>query len=111
MSNAFRQQEYICNTKRLAIEPSDKGTIRFHSTRQEMPHVSEKLSMPTMRLLSYSAHLSAQKPDALPKRLQDIIKGLNAVWSSCLCQGCNGQRCDGLDLLVLVHQPVLDDIH
>ena len=52
-----------------------------------------------------------EQPDTLPERLQHIIKGFNAVWRSSFCQGSNGQGCDGLHLLVLIYQTMLDDVH
>ena len=52
-----------------------------------------------------------EQPDPLPEGLQNIIEGFNAIWSSSFSQGRNGQRCDGLHLLVLVCQTVLDDVH
>ena len=52
-----------------------------------------------------------EQPDSLPEGLQDIIKGLNTIGGSSFSQGSNGQRCDGLHLLILVCQAVLDDVH
>jgi hypothetical protein len=50
------------------------------------------------------AHLAAQQADALPQRLQHVVKGLDAVGGRRLRQRSNGQRRDGLHLLVLVLQ-------
>ncbi len=57
------------------------------------------------------SHLSAEQSNALPEGLQDVIKGLDAVWCSCFSKCRDGQRCDGLHLLVLVHQPMLHNVH
>ena len=52
-----------------------------------------------------------EQPDPLPERLQDIIKGLNSIGGSSFSQGSNGQGRDGLHLLVLICQTMLDDVH
>lgn len=57
------------------------------------------------------AHLATQQPNALPERLKHIIKGLNAIWRSSLSQGSDCQGGNGLDLLILIIQPMLDNVH
>ena len=49
-------------------------------------------------------HLAAQQADALPQRLQHVIKALDAVGRGGLGQRSNGQRGDRLHLLVLIYQ-------
>lgn len=94
-----------------------------NNARQLSAHavaVSGTLHKKSNRVLSSQAdaasHCSGaactpEQPDALPEGLQHIIKGLNAVRSSGFGQGSYGQRCDGLHLLVLVSQTMLDDVH
>ena len=63
------------------------------------------------RAIPWQAACIPEQPDPLPEGFQDIIKRLNSVWGGSFSQGSNGQRCDGLHLLVLVCQTVLDDVH
>mmetsp|Transcript_9935 Transcript_9935/g.17046 ORF Transcript_9935/g.17046 Transcript_9935/m.17046 type:complete len:337 (-) Transcript_9935:2069-3079(-) len=63
------------------------------------------------RLEEGGEHLPAVLRDALPQRLEYRVKRLNAVGGRRLRQRRQRQRADGAHLLVLVHEPVLHDLH
>ena len=54
---------------------------------------------------------SSNSPNSLPKSHENGIEGLNAVGSGGLGQGSEGEGCDSSHLLLLIHEPILHNLH
>ena len=50
-------------------------------------------------------------PDSLPESHQHGVKGLNPIRCGSLGQGSESKGCYGTDLLLLIHETVLNDLH
>ena len=84
------------------------GYAEKHKMTQQL-WLSRQANQETLHQQSSSC--LPEQSDTLPQGLQHIIKGLNAVGSSCLSQCSNGQGCDSFHLLVLISQTVLNDVY